>query len=89
MGATPEAHWDDRWFNTTTVRYRINHKAWNSSGVGEQYYGCNRPIQSAHPGGAHLLLADGSVSFFSESLELQTLFNLANGDDGNPIGELP
>jgi len=88
MGATPKANFDDRWFNTTTVRYRINHKAWNSSGVGEQYYACNRPIQSAHPGGAHLLLADGSVNFFEESLELQTFFNLSNADDGNPIGGL-
>ena len=26
--------WDDRWFNTTTVRYPINHKTWNSPGVG-------------------------------------------------------
>ncbi len=87
MGSTPEADSDDRWFNTTTVRYPINHGAWNSTGVGELYYACNRPIQSAHPGGAHILLGDGSVRFLAETTELQTLFNLANRDDGNPLGE--
>jgi hypothetical protein len=85
MGATPEANDDNRWFNTTTVRYGINHKEWNATGVGEQYYACNRPIQSAHPGGAHVLLGDASVQFLSESLDLQTLFNLSNRDDGNVL----
>ena len=88
MGSTPEANSDDRWFNTTTVRYPINHRAWNSSGVGDEYYGCNRPIQSAHPGGAHLLFGDGAVRFVSESLALSALFNICNRDDGNVIPEL-
>ena len=88
MGATPEANSDDRWFNTTTVRYPINHRAWNSSGVGDQYYGCNRPIQSAHPGGAHLLFGDGAVHFVSESLALTTLFDICNRDDGHVVPEL-
>ncbi len=88
MGATPEAHRDDRWFNTTTVRYPINHKAWNSPGVGDQFYGCNRPIQSAHPGGAHVAMGDGSVHFLGESLELQVFFDLSNRDDGHIQSEL-
>jgi len=85
MGATPEAHPDNRWFNTTCVRYPINHRTWESVGVGSPYYGCNRPIQSAHPGGAHVLLGDGSVRFVNESIDLQTLFNLANRDDGGMV----
>jgi hypothetical protein len=85
MGATPEANFDDRWFNTTTVRYPVGHKAWNSTGVGERYYGCNRPIQSAHAGGAHVVLGDGSVTFLAESTDLKMLFNLCNRDDGNVI----
>lgn len=89
MGATPEANSDDRWFNTTTVRYKINHKSWNSTGVGDEYYACNRPIQSAHPGGAHLLLADGSVHFVSSYLDLQMLFNLSNRNDHNPVSLEP
>ncbi|MCA9246332.1 MAG: DUF1559 domain-containing protein, partial [Planctomycetales bacterium] len=87
MGATPEAHEDDRWFNTTTVRYEINHKEWSSPGVGNQYYACNRPIQSAHPGGAHVALADGSVHFLIESLDLETLYHLSDRDDGEVIAE--
>ena len=87
MGATPEAHPDDRWFNTTTVRYPINHKDWSSPGVGDQYYACNRPIQSPHPGGAHVVLADGSVRLLFESLSLQVLFDMANRDDGHVLGD--
>jgi prepilin-type N-terminal cleavage/methylation domain-containing protein len=85
MGATPKNNGDDRWFNTTTVRYPINHKSWNSVGVGDRYYACNRPIQSAHPGGAHVLLGDGAVKFLNESLRLQTLFDLVNRDDGHVL----
>jgi hypothetical protein len=84
MGTTPESYLasEDRWFNTTTVRYGVNHKAWNSTGVGDQYYGCNRPIQSAHPGGAGVVLSDGAVRFLNASLALQTFFDLVNRDDG-------
>ena len=89
MGATPTANSDDRWFNTTTVRYKINHKSWNSTGVGDEYYACNRPIQSAHPAGAHLLLADGSVHFVVSQMDLQMLFNLSNRNDRNPVSLEP
>ena len=80
MGATPEAHSDDRWFNVTTVRYAVNHRIWNSPGVGDQFYGCNRPIQSPHPSGAHAGAADGSVRFLADSIDLDTLFVLCNRD---------
>lgn len=87
MGATPINNEDDRWFNTTSVRYPINHKAWNSTGIGDEYYGCNRPIQSVHAGGAMVVLGDGSVRFLSESLDLQTFFDLCNRNDGNVLGD--
>ncbi len=48
---------------------------------------CNTPIQSAHPGGANILLADGSVRFISETVPLQTLRDLANRDEGHVLGE--
>ncbi len=88
MGTVPEAYTsDDRWFNSTTVRYAVNHKSWNSSGVGDEYYGCNRPIQSAHPGGAQAALADGSVRLLNQNLDLQTFYNLSNRDDGKTISD--
>jgi prepilin-type processing-associated H-X9-DG protein len=77
---------EDRYFNQTTVRYAINDKNWNNVGVGVGGgYGCNRPIQSAHSGGANVASADGSVHFLLQGLDLQTLYNLCNRDDGNPI----
>ena len=45
--------------------------------------GANRPLISAHSGGVNVTLADGSVHFLSDSLDLPTLFNLADKDDGN------
>ncbi len=87
MGAVDpaEASKDDRWFNTTSVRYPINEKRWETPWVGNEYYACNRPIQSAHGGGAMVLKGDGSVHFLNEGLNLQTLYNLSNRDDGNII----
>ena len=58
-----------------------------SGSPGTRVNDCNTPIQSAHPGGANILLGDGSVRFISETVELQTLRNLANRDDGNVLGE--
>ncbi|MBN2294263.1 MAG: DUF1559 domain-containing protein [Pirellulales bacterium] len=41
----------------------------------------------AHPGGAQVAFADGSVRFLNEDLELQTFYNLSNRDDGQTLGE--
>ncbi len=76
---------DNRYFNGTSVRYAINDLHWANVGVGSASYGCNRPIQSAHPGGAMCLAGDGSVHFLSELLDLKTLYNLCNRADGNAI----
>jgi prepilin-type N-terminal cleavage/methylation domain-containing protein/prepilin-type processing-associated H-X9-DG protein len=78
---------ENRHWNITTVRYAINNRAWENKGVGDTYYGQNRPLQSVHPGGAMVLLADGSVKFLSQSLPLATLYNLANRDDGQVVGD--
>ena len=43
--------------------------------------------RSHHTGGVHSLLADGSVRFISENLNLATWQNLAVPDDGLTIGE--
>jgi prepilin-type N-terminal cleavage/methylation domain-containing protein/prepilin-type processing-associated H-X9-DG protein len=84
MGVT-RLDFDNRFFNITTVRYGVNSKAWNQVGVGDTFYGANRPIQSAHPGGAHVALADGSVRFLNEDLDLATFYNLCNRADGKTI----
>jgi prepilin-type N-terminal cleavage/methylation domain-containing protein len=76
---------DNRFFNGTSVRYAINDMHWANVGVGSASYGCNRPIQSAHLGGAMCLAGDGSVHFLSQLLDLKTLYNLCNRADGNVI----
>jgi hypothetical protein len=72
----------ERQFNLTTVLHGINEKSWTGVGI-EGNCGANRPMQSAHAGGILAALADGSVHFLAEGIEIQVLYNLANRDDGN------
>lgn len=54
---------------------------------------CRRPcnwnleagFKSAHPGGAHFLMGDGSVHFVAESIDHQTYQYLGQKDDRQPI----
>jgi prepilin-type N-terminal cleavage/methylation domain-containing protein/prepilin-type processing-associated H-X9-DG protein len=76
---------NDGWqriFNMLVVLHRLNDKTYENLGVGGNC-GPNSPIQSAHSGGANVGMADGSVQFLNENIEIQTLYNLANRDDGN------
>jgi prepilin-type N-terminal cleavage/methylation domain-containing protein/prepilin-type processing-associated H-X9-DG protein len=83
MGPGPAG--ENRHWNVTSVRYRINDKTWENRGVGDIYYGQNRPLQSVHSGGINVVLADGSVRFVSDSIPLQALYDLANRNDGHVI----
>ncbi len=44
---------------------------------------------SLHTGGAHFLMADGSVHFLSENMDLTTFRGLGIRDDGRPVGGKP
>ncbi|MES2793661.1 MAG: DUF1559 domain-containing protein [Planctomycetota bacterium] len=77
-------------FNVSAVRYAVNYKPNSATAIsanGMNFAGENNPIQSAHAGGAFVLLADGHTKFLSESLNLQTLKDLAAKSDGNVLGE--
>lgn len=82
---------DTRSSNTITIRYPINQKrGWadNVSGTGVgSYVGSNTPINSAHTGGVHALLSDGSVRFLSDNMNLSILAALATRDDGQVVGD--
>jgi len=86
MGPGPAG--ENRHWNLTTVRYAINNKTFENKGVNDSLYGQNRPLQSAHAGGANGLLGDGSVRFLRESMALQSLWNLCNRDEGKAV-DLP
>jgi prepilin-type N-terminal cleavage/methylation domain-containing protein/prepilin-type processing-associated H-X9-DG protein len=78
--------WVRREFNLTCVIHPVGEKSYNIPGVVITTNYENRAIQSAHSGGAFVLMCDGSVHFLSNSVDINTLFNLANRDDGRQLG---
>ena len=48
---------------------------------------CQSSLKSKHPGGVNILLADGSVRFISQNIDMTLLKNLADRADGNVIGD--
>jgi prepilin-type N-terminal cleavage/methylation domain-containing protein/prepilin-type processing-associated H-X9-DG protein len=76
----------DRDFNLTCVINNVDDLSYNSVGVTGNC-GPNRPIQSAHPGGAMTLFADGSAHFLGKGLNIVTLYNLANRNDNKIVGD--
>ena len=80
MGVSRNDTWE-RQYNLTCVIHPVGETSYLAYGVAGDC-GPNRPLQSAHPGGAQVVLADGSAHFLSNSTDLQLLYNLANRDDG-------
>lgn len=76
----------DRTFNVTCVLHRINEKSMSALGV-DGNCGPNRPIHSAHPGGAQVVMADGSARFMQDDTQIQVLYDLANRDDGHVLSD--
>jgi len=74
----------ERTFNVTTVRWEINRRGLGNSAANgtNDNTGTNIPFSSAHPGGAMMLLGDGSVRFLKESPPLAVLQALATRAGG-------
>ncbi len=74
------------WLNVTVVQYPIN---WNGPASNHDAgYKRHTIIRSSHPGGAQFALADGSVRFVAQTVDLQTLTRFCDRSDGQPLGEL-
>ncbi len=68
-----------------------------STGIGPNWklhYDCNansngiyRAARSYHTGGVQAAMADGSVRFINENIDLNTWRNLGSRSDGQPLGE--
>jgi len=80
MGVSRNDTWE-RQFNLTCVIHPVGESSYLAYGVAGDC-GPNRALQSAHPGGAQILMADASAHFLSANTDLQVLYNLANRDDG-------
>jgi prepilin-type processing-associated H-X9-DG protein len=79
--------WGIYWYSNTqrlmidgkNIRFPINYRG---------SFGTNHtPYTSFHTGGAHFLLADGSVRFLSENMNLNLLKSLGTRAGGEVVGE--
>ncbi len=90
-GSAPGNYSDTYTGNITTLHpnWPIGAKPARSShaflGTGEG--GGNYPLQSAHVGGVHILMADGAVRFLSANINFTTAMNLADRRDGTTIND--
>jgi prepilin-type N-terminal cleavage/methylation domain-containing protein/prepilin-type processing-associated H-X9-DG protein len=75
---------DMRSYGMTTIRDAPNPKGTASY---MNIVNCNTPLTSAHPGGVQIGLADGSVRFVTDNINLVTYKYLADRDDGNALGD--
>jgi prepilin-type processing-associated H-X9-DG protein len=71
-------------YNLTSVSYPLNERRYKPPGIYEDI-GANNPLLSPHPGGVHLLYADGSVHAVADSLDLQIFKSAATRDEGSTI----
>ncbi|MDY3559732.1 DUF1559 domain-containing protein [Gemmata sp. JC673] len=89
---------DGRHFNCTANRYQLNQRGVIPAGTAgntataqaagvHNDAGPNFPLNSGHSGGVNIVLADGSVRFFSNSLALATIHNFSTRDGGEIITE--
>ncbi|WP_417393109.1 DUF1559 domain-containing protein [Gimesia sp.] len=80
------------WHSPMTTAYPINHPfaVWGNAqtriGSGAHGWVDGFAASSYHEGGAHFLLVDGSVHFFSENMDFLTYQQLGHPQDGLPVG---
>ncbi len=68
----------------TVVRWAINSKS-AVSGSSSQTYETNTILNSFHTGGIHVLLADGSVRFASENVDMDIFRGACTAGDGSIV----
>jgi hypothetical protein len=73
---------DCRCFNLTTVRQTPNPPV---TANWQLHPNCNTPLSSGHTGGVMMLRGDGSVSFLRDSIDLLTLQNGTDINDGQVV----
>lgn len=73
---------DMRSYGFTTLRLPPNPNSAPGYTAGNN---CNTALTSAHPAGVMIGLADGSVQFITDEIDLQTYYNMGNKNDGNPV----
>jgi prepilin-type N-terminal cleavage/methylation domain-containing protein len=73
---------DMRSYGFTTLRLPPNPKSAPGYTAGNN---CNTALTSAHPSGVMIGLADGSVQFITNDIDLQMFYNLGNRNDGYPV----
>ena len=73
---------DGRCYNYTTVRQTPNPPV---TATWQLHPHCNTPLASPHSGGINVLRGDGSVSFLADGINLLTLQNMCDRDDGNVV----
>ena len=76
----------ERPYGTTTIRYRPNGGRLPMDGVSRDD-GVNNGLFSGHAGGVHVLMADGTVRFINNSIDMYTMRLLCNRADRLPVGE--
>jgi prepilin-type N-terminal cleavage/methylation domain-containing protein/prepilin-type processing-associated H-X9-DG protein len=83
---------NERLFNLTYLNYPPNFVKTRgngdlaNAGIGNNF-GANNGLYSPHAGGIQVLLADGSVRFITDTIDMLTLRRTATRDDGGDIGD--